>query len=180
MKLPKKQQSILLFAAVFAVVFLAVFSAITLTQSAYSTPPQSILYVDTMDINVGPPPNSTNIPLGTTITIDALAIADLNDLQLTPKVPISHVSSETTGPLTYKTTFYPAEPLNPATTYNVSVTISENPVSWVFTTTTTPFQPTASFYLATNNLWISLTIAGATTAIAVVAVWFRSQPRTRA
>jgi hypothetical protein len=172
MKLSKKQFAILLLVAVFLSSFTAVFLAIFLTQSAYSNPSQYQLSLDGMDIMLGPPPNSTNIRLDTTITIDAVATADIIDLRLTPEVPIASVASHTTGILTYVTTFYPAKLLNPGTSYNVSATVSDKPVSWSFTTTSEPFDPGIGFYLATNVLWIALAAATSATAVAGFAVWY--------
>ena len=176
MSLLKKLRPVLLLALVFSVVFLTVFFAILLTQSPYSTPSsQAVVINGGMDFNVGPPPNATNIPLDSTVTVEALASAALNDLHVTPEVSIARVTSTTTGPLTYLSVFYPAEPLKPSTSYNVSVTIMNSPVSWVFTTTNEPFKPSISFYIAANAFWISLSTAAATTVIAGLAVWFREK-----
>jgi hypothetical protein len=88
-------------------------------------------------------------------------------------VPIAYVTSETSGPLSSLETFYPAQQLKPATTYNVSVTIMGVPVSWSFTTTSESFNPTISFYLATNVLWIALSAAVSAASIAGLAMWYK-------
>jgi hypothetical protein len=88
-------------------------------------------------------------------------------------VPIARVTTEVSGPLTFLNTFYPAQPLKPATTYNVSATIIDVPVSWSFTTTSEPFNPGISFFLATNVLWIALSAAISATSIIGVTIWFR-------
>ncbi len=163
----------LILAVVFSASFLTIYLAIFFSQSSHSTPSNSVSLVGGMDISLGPPPNSTNVPLDTTITVEAVASANLNDLHLTPDVSIARVYSEVTSPLTYQNTFYPAQLLQPATTYNVSVTIMDLPVSWTFTTTSEPFTPGISFYLATNVLWISLAVAASATAIVGFAVWFK-------
>ena len=173
MNLSNRLRTGLLLLAVFAASFLFVFFPILLTQSAYSTPSNYILMHQGMDLTLGPPPNATGIPLDTTITVDALASAALNDLQLNPPVPIARVYSESTGPLTYVTTFYPAQVLKPATTYTVYVTILGAPVSWSFTTTSEPFSPGTSFILASNAAWISLSGAAVATSIVGFALWFR-------
>ncbi len=175
MNLSKKQHTALRLAVVFSASFLIVFLTILLTQSAYSTPSSYVSIINGMDITLGPPPNSTNIPLDTTITVDALASASLNDLHVTPEVNFASVTSETTGPLTYRTMFYPGKLLKPATSYNVSVTIMDVPVSWSFTTTTEPFHPGISYYLATNGLWIALSAAASATTIVGFAVWFKGK-----
>ena len=173
MNLSKKLHTALLLVAVFSASFLTVFSAISLTQSAYSTPSHYVSVVDGMGITLGPPPNSTNIPLDTTIIIDTLNSAEVSDLRMTPEVPIARVTSETSGTLSSLNTFYPAQQLKPATTYNVSVTIMDVPMSWSFTTTSEPFNPGISFYLATNMLWIALSAAVSATAIFGFAIWFK-------
>lgn len=126
-----------------------------------------------MDVFLGPPPNSVDVPLNTAITVEAVASAALDDLQITPEVPIAGVYSEVTSPLTYLNSFFPATLLRPATTYNVSVTLMDLPVSWTFTTTAEPFSPGISFYLATNIFWISLAFAVSATVIVGVTVWFK-------
>lgn len=165
MNLSKKMQTALILAAAYALTFLTVFLVISLTQSAYSTPEHYTSDVAGMDFTIGPKPNATDVPLDTTITIDALSSAALDDLHLSPEVPISHVGVEVTGTLSYQRTFYPAQLLKPASSYTVSVTIRDVPVSWNFTTTSEPYQPTLSFYLATYVLWIALSTATATTAL---------------
>src|SRR4030042_1092924 len=119
MKLSKKLHMALLLAAVFSASFLTVFLAIFLTQSAYSTPSRYVLVVGGMGITLGPPPNSMSVPLDTTIIIDTLSSTGVSDLHITPEVPIPRVTSEVSGPLLFLNTFYPAQQLKPATTYNV-------------------------------------------------------------
>jgi len=171
MNLSKKQNMILRLAVVFLSSFIIVFLTILLTQSAHSIPSQYVLTINGMEITVGPPPNSTNVPLDTTITVDALASASLDDLRLKPNVDFASQTSETTGPLTYRTTFYPDKPLKPATTYNASVTITNVPISWTFTTTAEPFQLGTSYYFATNGFLVALLSAVSITAITGLIVW---------
>jgi hypothetical protein len=156
----------ILLLAVFAISFLAVFLVIFFTQSAYSTPVSGLLSVGEMRISAGPPPDSTGVSVDTTITVDAVASASLDDLVLAPETPIARMHSETTGPLTYLSTFCPAQLLKPQTLYTVSVTVMGDPVTWSFTTTPEPFKPGMSFYLATNAPWIALMAAAASTIVA--------------
>jgi hypothetical protein len=175
MDLSKKLHVALILASVFVLTFLTLFLVVSLTQSAYSTPDSYVSLVDSMDIMIGPTPNSTDVALDTTITIDALSAATISDLHMAPEVPISLVTSEVSGPLSYKQTFYPAQRLEPATSYTVSVTIKDLPFSWSFTTTSEPYHPTTSFYIATYALWIALSVAAATTAIVGFAIWHRKK-----
>jgi hypothetical protein len=175
MNLSEKMQAALILAAVFAFTFLIVFSVISLTQSPYSTPDHYASDVNGMDFTIGPKPNSTDVALDTTITIDALSSAALDDLRLTPEVPISHVGVEVTGTLSYQRTFYLAQLLKPATSYTVYVTIRDVPVSWSFTTTSESYSPSVSFYLATYVVWIALSIAFATTLLVGLAIRYRKK-----
>ncbi|MBN1245291.1 hypothetical protein JXA31_06830 [Candidatus Bathyarchaeota archaeon] len=175
MNLSKKMHIALILAAVFVLTFLTVFLVISITQSAYSTPDNYASGVDSMTITIGPKPNSTDVPLDTTITIDALSSAALNDLQIAPEVPIASVGIEVSGLLSYKQTFYPAQLLKPATSYTVSVTIRNLPLSWSFTTTSEPYHPTISFYLATYALWIAPSTATATTLLFGFVIWHRKK-----
>ena len=173
MNLLKNLQVALPLMAVFSAFFITVLLGILFTQAANSTPSQYVFVHNGMEIKFGPPPNSTDIPLDTTITIDALATATITDFRVTPEVPLTRTHSETTGPLNYLYTFYPAQPLKPATSYTVSVTVSDASVSWNFTTTAEPFKPSLSFLLATNALWIALAAAASATAIIALAMRWR-------
>jgi hypothetical protein len=169
----------LVLAAVFASTFIVVFLVISGTQSAYSTPDTYLTAVQDMDITIGPKPNATNVALDTTITIDTFSSATPNDLQVTPEVPIANVAVEVSGPISYKQTFYPAQLLEPATTYTVSVTIRNDPVSWSFTTTAQPYQPTISFYLATYSPWIALATAVTITLLVGIVTQRKKKPINR-
>lgn len=175
MNLSKKLHVTLILVVVFVLTFLTVFLVISNTQSAYSTPDNYASGVNGMTITIGPSPNSTDVSLDTTITIDALSSVTLNDLHMAPDVPIALVTSEVSGPLSYKLTFYPARLLEPATSYTVSVTIKDVLVSWSFTTTSEPYHPTISFYLATYALWIAFATAIATISLVGLAIWYRKK-----
>jgi len=145
MNLSKKIHVALILAVVFASTFLTVFLVISSTQSAYFTPDNYVSVVDSMDITIGPKLNSTDVLLDTAIIIDALSSATLNDLHLTPEVPIASVAIEVSGPLSYKQPFYPAQLLKPATSYTVSVIIKDLLVSWSFTTLPSHIAPQSAF-----------------------------------
>ena len=166
-----KNRPVLCLLLIFSVVFLAVFSVIALTQSPYSTPSSEALVVDGgMEIKLGPFPNATSVALDSAITVDAVASATIGDLHITPETLIASSSSETTGPLTYLYKFYPAELLKPGTTYTVSTTLFDRQVSWSFKTTTEPFQPTLTYSLAKNAIWIAMASAASATAIAAIII----------
>jgi len=175
MNLSGNMRLVLILVVVFASTFIVVFLGISSTQSAYSTPENAVSEVEGMDINIGPKPNATDVPLDITITIDAFSSATLNDLQTKPEVAIANVAVEVSGPISYRQTFYPAQLLEPATTYTVTVTIRDTPVSWSFTTTSEPYQPTISFYLATYAPWIAIATATITTSLAAFAIQRRKK-----
>jgi hypothetical protein len=178
MNFSRNMRAALILAVVFASTFIIVFLVISGTQSSYSTPTTYLSAVQGMDITIGPQPNATDVALDTTITIDTFSAATLNNLQVTPEVHIANVAVEVSGPISYKQTFYPAQLLKPATTYIVSVTIKNDPVSWSFTTTAQPYQPTISFYLATYAPWIALATAAVTTLIVGSAIWRKAKHPT--
>ena len=173
MKSSKNKQLFFVFTLIFFLSFFATFLLISLTQCAYSTPPHNTIIFNQMSITLGPSPNSTNIPLDTTITIDAMASASLTDFYTIPYEPYDHITSYATGPLTYETTYYPAQPLKPATSYNVSVTIFDTSVTWTFTTTSQPFFPEINFYLAKNVVLITLLTATIITTLSGFFIWLR-------
>lgn len=173
----KKLHLFLFLALIFSVSFLTLFLAIFFSQSAYSTPPIYTLEVNGMGVKVGPPPNSTGISLDTTIIIDALTSVSLTDFQITPHVSIARLDSENSGPLTYLNKFYPAQPLEPAAFYTVSVSIMNVPVSWSFTTSDV-FSPGIGFQPATNALWIALGISALATLIAAFTIRLRSKVKS--
>jgi hypothetical protein len=90
-------------------------------------------------------------------------------------VPIVLVATEVSGPLSYQQTVYPAQLLKPATAYTVSVKISDVPVMWSYTTTSEPYHPTISFYIATYVLWIAFSTAAATTLLVGLVVRYRKK-----
>jgi hypothetical protein len=86
----------LLLTIVFVVLFAGVFLLISNTQSAYSTPNTILvtIHVDNpqdpgVAVRVGPIPNSTNIPLNTTIEVFQPRYATLENLHLTPEEAIA-------------------------------------------------------------------------------------------
>ena len=170
----KKVLGLLMLLAVLVVLFLTVYLWVTLTDYGYSTPSFAVDGVDLLGISLGPKPNATNVALDTFIGIGTMRQTTVKDLQLTPEVPIARRKDGTddTG-IGGEYTFYPAEPLKPATTYNVSVFIMSETVSWSFTTTSEPLQSEISIFIASNVFWVSLLVATAGTSVVGVLVWIK-------
>lgn len=161
-KLSNKRNAILLLVIVFVVLYVATFAAISTTNTAYSTPqtvPTDVYRNNSripIAVGIGPCPNAIDVPLNTAIVVFQLRSCKIENLELTPYVPILGRSDQAEGPASGITTFYPAVPLEPNTTYNVSVTVIDTVLSWVFTTTVDSFQPSISYYLATYALGIAV------------------------
>jgi hypothetical protein len=174
MKISRKEAlRALVLSVVFLVSFFVVFFAISLTQSVYSTPAHSG-FVSTdagTPLSVGPPPNATDIPLDTVIVLSQTRPGG-PQLQITPEITIAKIVDTPDFP-GVESTFYPAEPLKPATTYNVTAVVWHEAFSWSFTTTPQPFQPGISYYLAKFAFWIALASATATTLAVGIILWTR-------
>ena len=169
----KNKRFFFILIVIFAISFSVIFFFVSLTKTAYSSPSQTTLLFNQMSINLGPSPNSTNIPLDTVITVDTIASASLTDLYTIPYETFDYVNSYATGPLTSETRYYPGQPLNPATSYTISVTIFGNPVTWNFTTTSQPFTPKINYFLAKNNLLITFLTAIIITLLSGFFIWLR-------
>ena len=173
MRFFKNKRFFFILIVIFAISFSVIFFFVSLTQTAYSSPSQTTILFNQMSINLGPSPNSTNIPLDTVITVDTIASASLTDLYTIPYETFEYITSYATGPLTYETRYHPAQPLKPATSYTISVTIFDNPVTWNFTTTSQPFTPKINYFLAKNNLLITFLTAIIITLLSGFFIWLR-------
>ena len=170
-----RMHTTLILTLVSLITFLITMLIISGTQSAYSAPYEYTIEVEDMTITIGPKPNSTNVALDTTITIDSLSSASSDELRISPEVAISSLATEVSGPLSYKQTFYPAQLLKPATNYTVSITIRDTPFSWSFATTSESYQPKTSYYLAKYSPWIALATATITTLLVGLVIWKRKK-----
>jgi hypothetical protein len=176
----------LLLAAVFVVTFLIVFLVVSNTQSAYSTPPirdvptyGQPIYAAPPEIYVGPPPNSINVSLDSTIVVNLVHddYMIVQNVRLTPEIPIAARTDEVDSRFGDSTTiFYVAGLLKPSTTYNVSATIHDDPYSWTFTTTN-EFHPSVGYYFATYVWWVAVTSAIIATSIIGLILWHRRKSR---
>jgi hypothetical protein len=113
--------------------------------------------------NFSPTPNSTNVPLNTTISISFGRPPSICDLNITPNVPIEErkFGSEGFG-RTY--IFRLAEPLQPQTTYTATITFGQETASegfaptstrtWNFTTLPQPQQPTLEPSPTSENILV--------------------------
>ena len=148
MRIPSKKLHVALllvtvFSASFAVLFLVMYLTPSpyLHERAYFMPVTFFHSPDIAPCSIGPALNATDVPLDTTIVADQMRPMGINELQLSPAVPIARRVDENIGLAGKCTTYYFSEPLQPATTYNVTLFFSNTPVSWNFTTTAEPYHP---------------------------------------
>jgi hypothetical protein len=173
----KKLRIAFLLTAVFALLFTGTFLTINFTQLGYSTPSKlSGAYGGSIGVYVavGPLENSTNVPLDTTVVVYTSRNPLVTDLHLTPEVPIENkINVPVDDGLSGKTTFYLKEPLKPATTYNASVVVMNETVTWSFTTTTEtlPLQSTIGRFITDNAFGVSLVIATIATSAVGITIW---------
>ena len=86
-------------------------------------------YIVRGSVHVGPAPGTSDVPLNTVIVVEQLRSVNLTRLWLTPEAPISHNTTEVDPPALVRMIFYPASPLQPATTYVASMEIHGELVS---------------------------------------------------
>ena len=146
----------------FVVLFLTLYFGVTLTDFGYSRPSIMVTNVGGLGVALGPESGDTNVALDTFFRIGTMRHTTVKDLQLTPEVPIARRRDLPEGLAGGDYRFYPAEPLEPATTYNASVSIMGETVSWSFTTTSKPLH-SIGFFIASNVFGTSLLIAIAVT-----------------
>ena len=175
MKISRKLQLIIGFIIVFLTSFVGTYFSITLTQSPYSTPSKGLLQIGEISVSVGPQPNSINISLDTAIIIDTVASAQIENLNITPEIPILYETSSTSGSITYENVFYPKDSLQPSTSYEVSATIFNNSISWTFTTSSNEFQPTISYQLIKNVILISCLSGIIALVIFNLRIWYKNK-----
>jgi hypothetical protein len=165
MIIPSKKYLAAMLVLVFSVVFLVSYFLISLTPFAFyrerqhSYPPlggsSNFFPVGIF----GPSPNSTDVPLDTAIVISFMRPVNIEDLELSPEAPIASQTTKQSLPASVEYTFCFAEPLEPATTYKVSVLSGGKPVTWNFTTTAEPYQPKFNTYLYPSVPLVAFAVA---------------------
>jgi len=79
-------------------------------------------------------PNGTNIPCNTPIQVETWRPTYVGNPALTPNVPILNRVEKTVVVASLQVTFNLARPLQPNTTYVVSIPVMDEIISWNFTT----------------------------------------------
>jgi hypothetical protein len=121
-------------------------------------------------ISVGPVNNAVDVPLETAIVVSTFRNPAVNNLVVTPQVTVRNIIN--IPDLQGQTTFYPNEPLKPATTYNVSVLVGGETITWSFTTISQPLplQTQISNTMARYSVEFSLLTATIITLLAAVVI----------
>ena len=105
-------------------------------QNPSPTPTPSLIELPYATGNFSPNPNSTNVPLNTTISISFSRPPSICDLNITPNVPIKERIFKAEGfGGTY--IFHLSEQLQPQTTYTVTITFGQENASEGFAPTST-------------------------------------------
>jgi hypothetical protein len=122
------------------------------------------------NVVLGPAPGDTNVSRDTVIFVDEVRPVHV-DLHLTPETRIAKITKEEVGIASEITTLYPADLLQPATTYNVPGTIMGLSAWWAFTTGLEPEQPRMERILFPSVWWIAVAAATLTTSIFTAGLW---------
>ena len=161
---------------------LALTSYVYYTERVYTTPslaygPESnnstvggeaFVGESAVDVFIGPEPGATAVPRDAVIYVFQARPVTI-DLHLSPATSIARTTEEEEG-FSQTTTLYPAELLQPATTYNVSGTISGLSAWWTFTTGLETAQPRTERILLPHVWWIAIAVATVVSAVFTV-VW---------
>ena len=107
---------------------------------------------------LGPRPGATNVSLNTVIYVYQTRPVD-NEVELDPKTTFAKIENIHDPPASRNTIYYPAELLEPNTTYNVSGSIMGYSAWWTFTTASTFSQPEYEYNLTLYAWPIALTIS---------------------
>jgi hypothetical protein len=124
-----------------------------------------------------PGAGSTNVSRDTAIWIIEPRPVKIENLSLSPPVPIA---IKTNGYVfSAYTEAYPAELLQPNTTYNVSAIVGGTPSWWIFTTSSEPSQLTFSAHLEPYDIWVAFTVAILVTLTVSLVILRQKRKRTR-
>ena len=118
---------------------------------------------------LGPRPGATDISLDTVIYVYQTRPVSV-ELQLDPETEIARIENKNDPPASLNTIFYPAQPLQPNTTYNVSGSIMGYSAWWTFTTTSAISQPEYEL-LSPYALWIAIIAASIATSVFAKIIW---------
>ena len=89
---------------------------------------------------LGPRPGATNVSLNTVINVYQPRPVSV-EIQVDPEITFAKIENKHDPPASLDTIFYPAELLQPNTTYNVSGSIMGYSAWWTFTTASSFSQP---------------------------------------
>lgn len=183
--------------AVFLLSYLVAFFAISLTpygvvtERVYSNPqtqssndPSAMggAFLGNQLLYLIPGAGATNVSRDTAVWIEEPRPVRIEKISLSPEVPIAISDEHVSFPPSATIAIYPAELLQPDTTYNVSAIVAGTPSWWIFTTASEPTQPTFSTHLASYDTWVAFTAAILVTLTVILVIFFRmrKQPLTHA
>ena len=127
--------------------------------------------VPPVPVFLGPRAGASNVSLNTEIYVFQTRPVNV-DLQVHPSVNFSNVEEEYSGVASRKTTYYPAELLEPNTTYNVSGSIMGYSAWWTFTTESS-FSQAEYELLLTPYAWLIAFVASSLATIIFAKIMWR-------
>ena len=121
---------------------------------------------------VYPHPGATDVSLDTVIYVFEMRSGGVIDLQLNPKTSFYDVKDEDVDFASGSFTFYPAELLQPETTYNMSGSMYDLSVWWTFTTGSSIIPQSEYEYISSPyTWWIAIIVASIPTIIIAKKIW---------
>ena len=120
---------------------------------------------------LGPRPGAINVSLNTIIDVYQTRPVMVDFLQLDPEIAFARIENKHEGVASRDTIFYPAELLQPDTTYNVSCSIMGFSAWWTFTTASAFSQPEYESILTPYAWWIAFAASSIATIIFTRMLW---------
>ena len=120
---------------------------------------------------LGPRPGAINVSLNTIIDVYQTRPARVDFLKLDPEIAFARIENKHEGVASRDTIFYPAELLQPDTTYNVSCSIMGFSAWWTFTTASAFSQPEYENILTPYAWWIAFAASFIATIIFTRMLW---------
>lgn len=119
-------------------------------------------------LSLSPKPGAINVPRDSAIWIDEPRPVTVQNISISPEVPIAKITDQHYEPPSADIMVYPAGLLQPNTTYNITAVVADTPSWWIFATSSEPNEAAFGTMLSHNNVWIAFGIAFAITVIVSV------------
>ena len=132
------------------------------------------------DLSIGPAAGTRNVARNTVLVINEPRPVRVENITFNPPAAIAERLDEPFPVASAKITVFPAELLEPNTTYNITAIIGNELVWWSFTTGTEPQQQLNTVNTSTQTaMWYALAVATITTSVIAgcIALFLRHKRR---